>query len=341
MNRKIRVCVVDDSMLFREIIARGLETDPMIEIVGKAADAFEAKDIILATRPDVVTCDIEMPKMNGIEFIRRLMTMYPVPVIAVSGLSHVVFDALSAGAVDFVGKPDERSPQNVSSVINELIEKVKIASRAKVAPLLPGMRKAGDNAIPVQPDRIIGIGASTGGTEAIYRLLQDLPDSIPGIVIVQHIPPVFSGLFAQRLNDQTHFRVKEAENGDPVEPGTVLIAPGNKHMRVIKAGRRYKVELSDGPKVNGHCPSVDVLFSSIAQQCGRNAVGVILTGMGRDGASGLLAMRNQGAYTLGQDESSSVVYGMPKIAYEIGAVAKQVPLPEMAKAIADGLRKMN
>jgi two-component system chemotaxis response regulator CheB len=338
-NARIRVLVIDDSLLFREIIARGLETDPQIEVVGKAADAFEAKDMILATKPNVVTCDIEMPKMNGIEFIRRLMPMYPVPVIAVSGLSNTVFDALSAGAVDFVLKPDERSPQSVSTVIGEVIEKVKIASQAQVAPACVGTQACGAGG-PCPSDRIIGIGASTGGTEAIYRILQELSPSVPGIVIVQHIPTVFSGLFAQRLNNQTHFRVKEAEDGDAVEPGSVLIAPGNRHMRVWKSGRKYKVELFDGPKQNGHCPSVDVLFQSMARHCGKNAIGVILTGMGRDGASGLLSMRSKGAITLGQDESTSVVYGMPKIAWEIGAVQRQVPLPQMAKTIADCLRKI-
>lgn len=337
-NGKIRVLVIDDSMLFREILARGLMTDPQIEVVAKASDPYDARDKILSTEPDVITCDIEMPGMNGITFIRRLLPQYPVPVIVVSSISNAVFDALNAGAVDFVTKPDERSPKSVETVIDDLIEKVKIASKAKVKQGCPETARTPVTTECFDRRKIIGIGASTGGTEALYGVLKKLPASVPGIVIVQHIPPVFSAMFAERMNVQTALNVKEARNGDYLESGKVLIAPGDRHMRVRKMGDRYKVEVFESQKVNGHCPSVDVLFDSMAEECGKNALGVILTGMGRDGANGLLRMRMRGAKTIGQDEKSCVVYGMPKIAYEIGAVEKQLSLDAIPEAIIASLK---
>lgn len=338
-NGKIRVLVVDDSVLFRELLSRGLSTDPEIEVVAKAVDPFDARDKILAYAPDVITCDIEMPRMNGIEFIKRLMPQYPIPVIVVSGISDAVFEALDTGAVEFVTKPDERSPKSVESVISELIQKVKIASRAKVRQARAEQaRGTGAQECAFERGRIIGIGASTGGTEAIFRLLKKLPPKMPGIVIVQHIPPVFSAMFAERMNAQTAFTVKEAESGDYLEPSKVLIAPGDRHMRVKKVGGRYKAEVFSGVPVNGHRPSVDVLFDSMAAECGKNAVGVILTGMGYDGAKGLLKLRKSGAITFGQDEKSSVVYGMPKIAYEIGAVGHQLSLDDIPEGIVNALK---
>lgn len=332
---KIKVLVVDDSMVFREILSRGLSSDSGIEVVAKAVDPFDARDKIIQYQPHVITCDIQMPKMNGIEFIRRLMPQYPLPVVVVSTISDAVFDAMNAGAVDFVTKPDIQSVETVEAFINEVIIKVKIASVSKVA--LINVNAAVNREIN-KNDRhtdikVIAMGASTGGTEALYNLLKALPQSIPGIVITQHIPPVFSRMFADRLNTSTQLYVKEARTGDIIEKGKVLIAPGDQHMRVKKYGGYYKVECYRGDKVNGHCPSVDVLFESVAREVKNQSVGIILTGMGYDGAKGLLSMRRAGAKTIGQDQGSCVVYGMPKVAYNIGAVEYQLPLGSIANML--------
>jgi len=340
IRKKIRVLVVDDSIVFREVLQRGIASDPNIEVVAVATDPFDARDKIIEYQPDVMTCDVEMPKMNGIEFIRRLMPQYPLPVVVVSTVSEAVFNAMNAGAVDFVTKPDVRSAKRVEAFINELTIKIKIASAAKVSQM-----RAGSDSRNVIAETgadteigVIAVGASTGGTEAIFSILRCLPESVPGLVIVQHIPPVFSRMFAERLDISTRLRVKEARTGDWVEKGQVLIAPGDEHMRVRRFGDRYKVECFAGDKVNGHCPSVDVLFESVAKEAGSRAVGIILTGMGYDGARGLLAMKRKGARTLGQDEGSSVVYGMPKVAYDLGAVEKQCPLYDMPRMIFSMLR---
>ncbi len=325
-QKKIRVLVVDDSRLSREMIARGISSDPQIEVVAAAGDPFEARDKIIQTRPDVITCDVEMPKMNGIEFVRRLLPQYFVPVIMVSAVSKAVFEAMEAGAVDFVVKP-EQSPKGMEVFLHDLIQKIKMASTVKAPLARPGTTagKVTGN-LNHGENSLIAIGASTGGTEAIFSILSSLPPTTPGIVIVQHIPPVFSKMFAERLNSQTALTVKEAQSGDYADPGQVLVAPGDKHMRIKKVGRRYQVECFQGEKVNGHCPSVDVLFESAAKEAGAGAVGILLTGMGQDGAKGLLAMRHRGGRTIGQDEASSVVYGMPKVAFDIGAVETQAAL---------------
>jgi two-component system chemotaxis response regulator CheB len=337
MMNKIKVLIVDDSILFREVLSRCISKDPRIEVVAKAADPYEARDCIIKYRPDVMICDIEMPKMNGIEFVSRLMPQYPLPVIIVSNVSDAVLDALRAGAVDFVAKPDDRSQEGMDALANELLKKIIAAAGANIgrAEELPQKNNNAENIgkNKFNNNLIIAIGSSTGGTEAIYNVLKKLPSDIPGIVIVQHIPPKFSGMFAERMNRETALDVKEAKGGEIIEPGKVFIAPGDKHLRVRKSGGRFKTELIEGEKVNGHCPSVDVLFLSVAKECGRNAVGVILTGMGRDGALGLLEMRKNGAVTIGQDEKSSVVYGMPKVAYDIGAVEKQLSLDSISGAI--------
>ena len=330
MQKRIKVLIVDDSILFREVLLRGLSSDPFIEVVATAGDPFEARDQILKYEPDVITCDVEMPKMNGLEFVQRLMPQYPLPIIVVSALSSAVFDAMNAGAIDFVGKPNMSSKTSVESFIYDLIGKVKIAANAKIQGKINSVVNQIDASKGANPDKIIALGASTGGTEAIYNILKQLPKDVPGIVIVQHIPPNFSRMFAERLNTTTNLEVKEAKTGDYLEKGKVLIAPGDQHMVIKKIGERYKVECFYGEKVNGHCPSVDVLFESVAKEAGKNAIGVILTGMGYDGAKGLLAMRRNGARTLGQDEKSSVVYGMPKVAYNIGGVEKQVTLDGIA-----------
>lgn len=336
--RRIRVLIVDDSVVFREVLAKGLSTDSDIEVVGAAKDPFEARDMILQYHPDVMTCDVEMPKMNGIEFIKRLLPQYSLPVIMVSAVNISVFDALDSGAVDFVAKPDLMVVKNVETFIMEMIQKVKIASYAKVIPAKTSFISPD----PIQRVRqntgkLIAIGASTGGTEAIYTVLKELPENLPGIVIVQHIPPVFSAMFAERLHTFTSFTVKEAQSGDYVEEGHVFLAPGDKHMKVKKVGDRYRIECFEGEKVNGHCPSVDVLFESVAWEANDKAIGIILTGMGYDGAKGLLAMRQKGARTIGQDEVSSVVYGMPKVAYNIGAVERQAALKNIASTLCSFL----
>lgn len=333
INRAIRVLIVDDSLVFREVIAKGISSDPNIEVVAKAVDPFDAREKILEFRPDVMTCDVEMPKMNGIEFIRRLLPQYPLPIIVVSMISDAVFDAMNAGAVDFVNKPDTQTMPRHEEFINELIGKIKIAAASNVKIQVANGKSSISTNLEVDSKKIIAIGASTGGTEALFHLLMCLPRKMPGIVIVQHIPPVFSKMFADRLNAQTQFIAKEAETGDYVEQGKVLIAPGGKQMRIKRIGNKYKVEVFDGEKVNGHCPSIDILFESVAKEANSKAIGVILTGMGYDGAKGLLSIRRKGGRTIGQDEQSSVVYGMPKVAYNIGAVERQAPLQKIPQII--------
>lgn len=333
----VRVLVVDDSMVFRQILSKGIQVDPEIQVVATAIDPFDARDKILEFEPDVVTCDIEMPKMDGIEFVKRLMPQYPVPVIVVSSISDKVFDAMNAGAVDFVSKPDASSPESVQLFIKDLIQKIKAASKARIH--IGEDKTTKENAgKKIMKHEIIAIGASTGGTEAIFNLLKQLPLGIPGIVIVQHIPPVFSRMFAERLNNQTHFSVKEAVNGDQLEPDHVYLAPGDKHMQIRKNGSGYFMKVFEGDKVSGHCPSVDVLFLSVAEQAGDNALGVILTGMGYDGAKGITQMRRRGAITIGQDEKSCVVYGMPKAAFELNGITKQSSLDLMGHQIMSFLR---
>jgi two-component system chemotaxis response regulator CheB len=339
--KKIRVLIVDDSALFRGVVAKGISADPNIVVVATAIDPYDAKDKIIETAPDVMICDVVMPKMDGIEFIRRLLPQYPLRVVVVSSVSEAVLDAINAGAVDFVLKPDMNSGRSASVFIAELIEKIKIAGNAHipmpkpVRPHVPARTELKTTAPSTK--RIIAIGASTGGTEALFNILSAMPPDIPGVVVVQHIPPVFSRMFAERLDKALPLRVSEAKSGDFVERGRVLIAPGDKHMIVKKLGDKLRVEVNAGEKVSGHCPSVDVLFNSVAQACGADAVGVILTGMGSDGAKGLLSMRSKGARTIGQDEASSVVYGMPKVAFDIGAVDKQVPLENIPQAIINAL----
>lgn len=323
-KRIIKVLIVDDSIVYREMIARQISEDEQIEVVGKASSPFEARDMIINLRPDVMTLDVEMPKMDGIEFLKKLMPQYPLPTIVVSSASERVFDALNSGAVDFVEKP--KSSDLVKYFIQELLIKIKIASTAKV-----GHHKKTLESIKTN-DLIIAIGASTGGTNAIDEILKKFTRDMPGTLIVQHMPEVFTKLFADRLNNECMVEVKEAENGDEVLQGRVLIAPGKKHMRVVKRRNKILIELEDeneNNKVNGHCPSVDVLFHSVAENVGKNVIGIILTGMGKDGAEGLYQMKQKGARTIGQDEVSSVVYGMPKVAYEKGAVDKQAPISKI------------
>lgn len=341
--RPIKVLVVEDSMVFRQLLVQCLSKDPGIQVVGTAKDPFEARDAILEYKPDVMTLDVELPRMSGIEFLRKLIPQYPLPVVVISSLSDKVFDAMNAGAVDFVAKPsytDRRQLENF--VQNELLVKIKIASTAKISKIKQKVvQEVPQNFVSKGKNLIIAIGASTGGTEAICSVMKDYGADLPGIVVVQHMPPGFTEMYARRLDNQCRVRVKEAQTGDRVLPGTVLIAPGGvKHMRVVKVNGNYQVEVVAGPKVNGHCPSVDVLFESVAKAAGKDALGIILTGMGGDGAKGLLAMREAGAKTIGQDESTCVVYGMPKVAYDLGAVEYQEKLSDVAKRTYSVLNRM-
>lgn len=330
----IRVLVVEDSIVFRELLVQNLGKDPAIQVVATAKDPYEARDAIIAHKPDVMTLDVELPRMNGIEFLRKLMPQYPLPVVVISSLSDKVFDAMHAGAVDFVAKPAVTSRIQLEDFIrNELLVKIKIASVAKISNIKKKAMMQEEQHLSVnKKNLIVAIGASTGGTEAIYDVVKEFGTDIPGVVIVQHMPPGFTAMYAKRLNDQCRVHVKEAETGDLVKPGHVLIAPGgDRHMHLVKVNGVYHVEVKAGPRVNGHCPSVDVLFESVAKSARADAVGIILTGMGGDGAKGLLAMRKAGARTIGQNESTCVVYGMPKVAYDLGAVEYQEKLPDIAR----------
>jgi two-component system chemotaxis response regulator CheB len=370
---KIRVLIIDDSALVRDLLAKGLASDPAIEVVGTAPDVYVGRDKIVELNPDVLTLDIEMPRMDGVEFLRRLMPQYPLPVVVVSSLTqrgkHITMQALEAGAVDFVAKPTANLAHGLAAMMMELRTKVKIASTAHVAhwkhtqhKLVPqrqvqmGIAPAKTSSLPARThplhaipppaaalaestDKVIAIGASTGGTEAIRAIITNLPPLMPGIVIVQHMPPGFTKAFADRLNEESLLEVREAKTGDRVMRGTVLVAPGDFQMRVVRSGGRYELVCTKSEKVNGHRPSVDVLMHSVAQYVGANACGVILTGMGGDGAQGLKAMRDAGAWTLGQDEETSVVYGMPKVAFDVGAVETVLPLQSIASTLVHRIQR--
>jgi len=340
----IRVLVVEDSLVFRELLVKNLGLDPEIEVVASASDPYAARDAIVKYRPDVMTLDIELPRMDGIEFLKKLMPQYPMPVIVISSLGDKVFDALSAGAVDFVAKMSMMDHKSLEEFVRkDLVDKIKIASIAKlrmsrqVKTEFPVLEASGT----ATADTVVAIGASTGGVEALDTVLRQFGEDTPGVVIVQHMPAGFTKHFADRLESRCPMKVKEAKNGDPVLRGQVLIAPGgNSQMRIIKSGNGYQVSIRPEAKVNGHCPSVDVLFESVAKVAGKNALGIILTGMGGDGAKGLWEMRQAGARTIGQDESTCVVYGMPHVAYELGAVEYQEKLQDIAGRVYKLLNEM-
>ncbi|MFH2067599.1 MAG: chemotaxis response regulator protein-glutamate methylesterase [Pseudomonadota bacterium] len=345
MAKPIRVLVIDDSALVRDILTKGLEMDPGITVVGSASDPYIARDKIVKLKPDVLTLDVEMPRMDGVEFLRKLMPQYPLPVIMVSALTErgkqVTLDALSLGAIDFVTKPKADVARGLQSMIMELRTKVKIASTANVSHWKQKRytdgtgKQAPVRALAESTDKVIAIGASTGGTEAIREIITRFPITTPGIVIVQHMPPGFTKMFAERMNSLCMMEVKEAEDKDRIMPGRILIAPGAKQMSVKRSGGIYEVIVQPGELVCGHCPSVEVMMNSVAVHVGSNAVGVMLTGMGRDGANGMLAMRNAGARTIAQDEASCVVFGMPKEAYTIGGAEQLVPLDQIAEKVID------
>ena len=344
-QRKIRVMVVDDSAVARAFLIKGLSAYPYIEVVGYAINALDAKAKLLRLRPDVMTLDVEMPGINGIDFLRQLLPQHPLPVILVSSLNLRVFDALAAGAVDFVRKPD--GTESRSAFLRSLAQKIVVASCAKVAPCRKQASVRPATAAPALGNplggvnlnqTIIGLGASTGGTEATLEVLKRLPADIPGMVIVQHMPPGFTKMYAQRLDKLCAMEVREARNGDEIHRGLALVAPADLQARVVRMGSRYTLACQPGDKVSGHRPSVDALFSSMAAQVKCHMVGIIMTGMGRDGANGLLQMRKAGAYTIGQDKDSCVVYGMPCAAQEIGAVTIQASCENIAAVLMQHLK---
>lgn len=334
--KKIRVIVVDDSALIRALFKEILESDPAIEVIATASDPLDAREKIKKLNPDVVTLDIEMPKMDGLSFLQKIMSLRPMPVVMVSSLTQkgarATIEALELGAVDYVPKTGSGS-FDVDNLRNDLIEKIKTAARAKIGSVIKSIRKEekqtekpGD----YRKDAVIAIGSSTGGVEALREIVSFLPENTPPILITQHMPPAFTSTFAQRLNGLSKANIFEAKNNDKISPGNVYIAPGAYHMSVKKRGNNFICQIEDGEPVSGHKPSVDVLFESFAASC-PSGVGVILTGMGKDGAKGMLKMKCAGAFTIGQNESTSLVYGMPKAAYMAGAVDMQLPLQDIAR----------
>lgn len=354
---KIKVLIVDDSALVRQILTEILKSDRDIEVVGTAQDPFIARDKIKKLNPDVITLDVEMPKMDGVTFLRNLMRLHPLPVVMISSLTEqgadITFEALEAGAIDFVAKPKIDVKEGLQEYTEEIIEKVKTAAKANVLAKSSSRSESPSTTLSIEEkfsadkvikkqagskrfkttDKIIALGASTGGTEAIKEVLMKMPADAPGMVISQHIPEAFSGPFAERMNGISAMTVCEATDGQQILPGHVYIAPGSHHLLVERNGAQYICRLNDGERVNRHKPSVDVMFRSVAQNVGPNAIGVILTGMGDDGAKGLLEMHEAGAPTMVQDEKTSVVWGMPGSAAKIGAADKEYPLNLIATNI--------
>lgn len=352
-QKTIKVFVVDDSSLFRKMIIDYLSTSPDIQVVGYAINAYDARKKIPLLKPDVITMDVEMPGLNGIEFLKDFLPIHPIPVVLVSSLNLNVFDVLSAGAVDFVRKPDMNAVSK-AQFFTALNSKIHIASFAKVK--CPSRTRTAKTAAAPAPapkrplfsgkqlsfrSTVIALGASTGGTEATLAVLKQLPADIPGMVVTQHMPEGFTAMYAQRLNKLCQMEVREAKNGDQIRPGLVLIAPGSQQMEVIRTSNGYAVRCFSGQKVSGHMPSVDVLFRSVAQNVIGNKIGIIMTGMGKDGAEGLLEMRKKGAFTIGQDKASCVVYGMPMVAYNIGAVSVQASCEQIPSVLLNHLKNLS
>jgi two-component system chemotaxis response regulator CheB len=337
---KIRVLIVDDSALVRRLLTEALSRDPEIEVVGVAQDPYIAKDKINQLKPDVLTLDVEMPRMHGLTFLKLLLEQRPMPVVMVSSLTEqgadTTLQALDLGAVDFVTKPKLDMIQGLSVLMPELVSKVKAAARARVKKRSGEVQRVAQARpvarLGVTTYKILAIGASTGGTEALRDVLASFPPDCPGTVIVQHMPEKFTSAFARRCNEASQIEVLEAKDGDRVIPGRALIAPGDHHMQLVRRGAEYSVRITQAERVNLHRPSVDVLFESVAEAAGANAVGVILTGMGDDGARGLLRMREAGAYTIAQDQETCVVFGMPREAIARGAAVHVLPLDAIPAA---------
>lgn len=363
--RKIKLLVVDDSLLFREVLSRYIRQDQEIDVVGTAGDPYNARDMILKFEPDVMTLDIEMPRMDGLEFLKKLLPQYYIPSVVVSSSSVRKKEALDSGAVDFIQKPLARTTAEMKEFAAEICRAVKSAYKKRRigAPAAHPGKEAGISAVSVEPvevihneiprvdrseipqmgnkfrksDVVLALGASTGGTEALEKVIRELPADSPATVVVQHMPAGFTKMYSDRLNRSCKMEVKEAEDGDRLRRGLVIVGAGEHHLRLCRDARGYYVSSKHGEKVSGHCPSVDVLFSSVAETAGGNSIGVILTGMGRDGADGLLKMHKAGAFTIGQDKETCVVYGMPMEAFKIGAVKVQAPLYKIADIIQDQL----
>ncbi|MBI3223014.1 MAG: chemotaxis response regulator protein-glutamate methylesterase [Nitrosomonadales bacterium] len=350
-NKKIRVLVVDDSALIRSVMKEIINREPDMECVGAAPDPIAARELIKTLNPDVLTLDVEMPKMDGLDFLERLMRLRPMPVIMVSTLtelgSDITFRALALGAVDFISKPKMDIARGMGEYAEEITEKIRAAAQSRVikksaAPLIKEKLSA-DAILPSvsgrfsSTEKLIIIGASTGGTEAIKEVLMRLPADVPGILVTQHMPESFTKSFAERLNGLCKISVKEAEHNERVLPGHAYIAPGHSHLLLRRSGANYMTELSQGPPVNRHRPSVDVLFRSAANVAGANAMGIILTGMGKDGAQGLLEMKNAGSHTIAQDEASCVVFGMPREAIAIGGACEVLALQDIARRTLEHL----
>lgn len=340
MARKIRVVIVDDSAVMRKMLASILDSDPEISVVGAAPDPLRARQMIKDLNPDVITLDVEMPKMDGLTFLGKIMKLRPMPVIMVSGLTRkgteTTMRALECGAVDFVAKPVNAAQGGLEALRSDLVRKIKAASDARIIKAQTNATKLQTTETKLQKDRVslIGIGASTGGVVAVQAILSSLSPTCPGILITQHMPPTFTKSFAARLNQNSALHVVEARDGERVLPGHAYVAPGSHHLEISRSQQGFVCRLNDGALVSGHRPSVDMLFQSLAKHVGPKALGIILTGMGRDGADGLLAMRKAGATTLGQMQASCVVYGMPRAANEIGAVDEELSIDEIARKIS-------
>jgi len=340
---RIKVLCVDDSALIRKLLTEIVNKQPDMEMVATAPDPLIARDYIKQYKPDVITLDVEMPKMDGLDFLERLMRLHPLPVIMISSLtnkgSEITLTALELGAVDFVAKPQMQLKEVMTQYSNIIADKIRAASKARILPRNGRTTLTKIISTPLTgSEKIIAVGSSTGGTDALNRLLTPLPRNSPGLVIAQHMPPGFTGSFAKRLDKSCQISVKEAEDGDRVLPGHAYIAPGALHMELARSGANYIVKLNDSTPVNRHRPSVDVLFKSVAKTAGKNALGVILTGMGNDGAQGLLDMRNSGAYTLAQSEASCVIFGMPREAIALNAAAEIVDLDDMPQRMLDCIK---
>ncbi len=358
MKNKLKVLVVDDSAVVRQNLAEIIDSDPLLEVMGTAADPYIAAKKIMKEKPDVITLDVEMPRMDGITFLKKIMSQHPMPVVIISSLTEkgtrTAIKALEYGATEIITKPKMDSKQFIHEAKIRICDAVKAAAVAKL-----GRKRQLPPQIEVQPkytadaiipkvatrsmaettDIVVAVGASTGGTEAIAKLLKDLPPDSPGMIIVQHMPEQFTRSFAERLNETCDVTVKEAKSGVSVIRGHVLIAPGNYHTLLKRSGARYYIEVKEGPLVNRHRPSVDVLFRSVARYAGRNSIGVILTGMGDDGARGLLEMKQAGAHTIAQDEKTSVVFGMPKEAIDLDAADKVLPLQNIHSHLISRVRR--
>jgi two-component system chemotaxis response regulator CheB len=350
MQKKIRILIVDDSSLVRDILSKHFSQDPELEVIGTASDPYQARDILVLEKPDVIILDVEMPRMDGITFLKRFMSVIPTPTIIVSSLTEnnkkLSMDALEAGAVDVVPKPKSGIVDNFPLMMSDLIQKVKMASTVNVLKIQGASTEtilvpnAGMHSLEESTDRVIAIGSSTGGTEALARILPVFPPACPGIVIVQHMPADYTASLAERLDRLSQMTVKEAKNSDRIIPGQILIAPGGtQHMKVQRYGGQYRIKLNDGEPVSSHRPSVDVLFQSVAAAAGKNAVAVLMTGMGKDGAAGLLEIRKAGGRTFVQDEKSSVVWGMPKVAWEMNAAESMVSLPNIPRTVIKSIRE--